>query len=71
MQAPSTSQRSLQRRSPVADPGSPPNVPVRSASPGGGPQLRTSSSSTRSMQNGSANRRQNVSVPSEELRQPP
>ena len=56
MQAP-TSQRSIQRRSPVADPG--PTVPGRSISPGEGPQTRTSSS-TKSIPNGST-RRQNVS----------
>lgn len=59
MQAP-TSQRSIQRRSPVADPGPPPTVPARSISPGGGPQPRTSSASVKSVPNGST-RRQNVS----------
>ncbi|KAG4435546.1 hypothetical protein IFR05_008957 [Cadophora sp. M221] len=59
MQAPPTSQRSIQRRSPAADPGPPPNVPARSMSPGpGAPQPRTSSASGKSVPNGS--RRQNV-----------
>jgi hypothetical protein len=58
MQAP-TSQRSIQRRSPVADPGPPPTVPARSVSPSGGPQPRTVSSA-KSIPNGST-RRQNVS----------
>jgi hypothetical protein len=62
MQAPTTSQRSIQRRSPAADPGPPPTVPVRSMSPGGGPQPRTSSSSVKSIQNGSGSRRHNVSM---------
>ena len=65
MQAPST-QRSIQRRSPVADPGPPPTVPTRSMSPGGGPQPRTSSASAKSVQNGSTSRRQNVSLKSPE-----
>ncbi|CAG8983426.1 hypothetical protein HYALB_00000595 [Hymenoscyphus albidus] len=38
MQAPPTSQRSMQRRSPGADPGPPPTVPARSMSPGPGSQ---------------------------------
>ncbi|KAF8863623.1 AIP3-domain-containing protein [Acephala macrosclerotiorum] len=60
MQAPPTSQRSIQRRSPAADPGPPPTVPARSMSPNGpGVQPRTSSSSTKLQQNGS--RRQNPS----------
>ncbi|PVH89264.1 AIP3-domain-containing protein [Cadophora sp. DSE1049] len=58
MQAPPTSQRSIQRRSPAADPGPPPNVPARSMSPGPGAQPRTSSASGKSVPNGS--RRQNV-----------
>jgi hypothetical protein len=68
MQAQSVS-RTLQRRSPGADPGPPPNVPARSISPamgvgtGGGVAPRPSASSTalnRSGQNGSS-RRPNVS----------
>ncbi|KAL2071280.1 hypothetical protein VTL71DRAFT_12515 [Oculimacula yallundae] len=60
MQAPPTSQRSIQRRSPAADPGPPPSVPARSISPGPGPgaQPRTSSNSGKSVPNGS--RRQNA-----------
>ena len=65
MQAPTSSQRSIQRRSPAADPGPPPTVPARSMSPGAGPQPRTSSSSAKSMQNGSGSRRQNVSINAE------
>ena len=62
MQAPTSSQRSIQRRSPAPDPGPPPTVPPRPISPGAGPQPRTSSSSAKSMQTGSGNRRQNVSI---------
>ncbi|PBP21986.1 actin interacting protein 3 [Diplocarpon rosae] len=58
MQAPPTSQRSIQRRSPVADPGPPPNFPARSMSPGPGSQPRVSSASGKSVTNGS--RRQNA-----------
>ncbi|KAE8452870.1 hypothetical protein EG329_013142 [Mollisiaceae sp. DMI_Dod_QoI] len=59
MQAPPTSQRSIQRRSPAADPGPPPTVPARSMSPNGpGVQPRTSSSTAKLQQNGS--RRQNT-----------
>ncbi|CZS88121.1 hypothetical protein WAI453_000528 [Rhynchosporium graminicola] len=58
MQAPPTSQRSIQRRSPAADPGPPPSVPARSMSPGPGAQPRTSSNSGKSVKSGS--RRQNV-----------
>lgn len=60
MQAPSSSQRSVQRRSPVADPGPPPQVPGRTMSPMSGAQSRTSTSSAKITQNGSVNRRQNV-----------
>ncbi|TAQ84705.1 hypothetical protein B7494_g6979 [Chlorociboria aeruginascens] len=63
MQAPSTSQRSIQRRSPMADPGPPPNVPARSMSPGSGPQPRNSSASAKSTQSGSGGRRQNSVQP--------
>ncbi|KAF4985082.1 hypothetical protein FDECE_16836, partial [Fusarium decemcellulare] len=49
MQAPSGSQRAFaHRRSPGAEPGPPPNVPVRSISPA--LQARTSTASTRSVQ---------------------
>lgn len=61
MQAPPTSQRSIQRRSPAADPGPPPTVPARAMSPAPGSQPRISSSSSKSIVNGSG-RRQNVSV---------
>ncbi|KUJ18188.1 AIP3-domain-containing protein [Mollisia scopiformis] len=55
-------QRSIQRRSPAADPGPPPTVPARSMSPSGpGMPPRTSSSSAKLSQNGS--RRQNTSQP--------
>ncbi|OHE99151.1 actin interacting protein 3 [Colletotrichum orchidophilum] len=47
MQAPGPSQR-MQRRSPGAEPGPPPNVPVRSISPGTGMQPRASNASNRS-----------------------
>ncbi|KAK1639921.1 actin interacting protein 3 [Colletotrichum phormii] len=47
MQAPTSSQR-MQRRSPGAEPGPPPNVPVRSISPGTGMQPRASNASNRS-----------------------
>jgi hypothetical protein len=61
MQAPPTSQRSIQRRSPAADPGPPPTVPARSISPGPGNQPRISSSSSKAIANGGS-RRQNVST---------
>ncbi|EPE29509.1 hypothetical protein GLAREA_00669 [Glarea lozoyensis ATCC 20868] len=53
MQAPQTSQRSMQRRSPAADPGPPPNMPPRSISPS---QQRASSSS-KALPNGSGSGR--------------
>ncbi|KXH36619.1 actin interacting protein 3 [Colletotrichum simmondsii] len=60
MQAPTPSQR-MQRRSPGAEPGPPPNVPVRSISPGTGMQPRASNASNRSAPpNGM--RRSNVSL---------
>ncbi|KAH7311659.1 actin interacting protein 3-domain-containing protein [Stachybotrys elegans] len=56
MQPSNPSQRSFaQRRSPAAEPGPPPSIPVRSISPPGGPQSRPS---TRSGQT-SGSRRQN------------
>ncbi|TVY83817.1 Bud site selection protein [Lachnellula suecica] len=65
MQAPSTSLRSMQRRSPAADPGPPPTVPARSMSPAPGPQPRGSTASAKSATNGSGNRRPNGSAPSQ------
>ncbi|KAN0112816.1 AIP3 domain containing protein [Hyaloscypha variabilis] len=62
MQAPPTSQRSIQRRSPAADPGPPPTVPARAISPGPGSQPRTPSSSAKPVANGGS-RRQNASQP--------
>lgn len=57
------SQRSMQRRSPGAEPGPPPSVPARAISPGVGMQLRASNASSRSAQSGgSMNKRTNVSV---------
>ena len=61
MQAPPTSQRSIQRRSPAADPGPPPTVPARTMSPSPGSQPRISSSSSKSIANGGS-RRQIVSA---------
>ncbi|KAH6683219.1 actin interacting protein 3-domain-containing protein [Halenospora varia] len=58
MQAPPTSQRSMQRRSPAADPGPPPTVPARVMSPGPGSQPRTSSAG-KNAPSGSGSRRQN------------
>ncbi|CAL3972868.1 unnamed protein product [Diplocarpon coronariae] len=66
MQAPPTSQRSIQRRSPVADPGPPPNVSARSMSPGPGSQPRIPSASGKSFT--SSSRRQNA-VPSAQASQ--
>ncbi|KAM0276891.1 hypothetical protein ACHAQH_006309 [Verticillium albo-atrum] len=57
MQAPGPSR--MQRRSPGAtEPGPPPNVPVRSISPGAGmnPQMRSSTASNRSAQSSSSRR---------------
>ncbi|KAG0652543.1 Actin-interacting 3 [Hyphodiscus hymeniophilus] len=65
MQAQS-SQRSIQRRSPVADPG--PLAPGRSMSPNG---PRASSSSTKPVQNGSTNRRQNLGQSSQSSQSAP
>jgi hypothetical protein len=56
MQAPQTS-RTIQRRSPAADPGPPPNVPPRSVSPGPNSQPRASTSSVKSNQSGGSSRR--------------
>ncbi|TVY51101.1 Bud site selection protein 6 [Lachnellula cervina] len=61
----STSLRSVQRRSPAADPGPPPTVPARSMSPALGSQPRASASSASSTANGSLNRRQNGSASSQ------
>ncbi|KAK7424353.1 Bud site selection protein 6 [Neonectria punicea] len=53
----SSSQRSYaHRRSPGAEPGPPPNVPVRSISPAIGIQPRSSTASTRSMQSAGSRR---------------
>ncbi|RFU31864.1 hypothetical protein B7463_g4455, partial [Scytalidium lignicola] len=72
MQAPSGSQRSVQRRSPVADPGPPPNVPVRAISPTSGSiQPRASSASGRSIQNGTGSRRLNNSSAASNHAAPP
>ena len=62
MQAPTPSQRSIQRRSPATDPGPPPAIPARSISPATLPQSRGSISSTKSAQTSSGSRRQNVSI---------
>ncbi|KAL0941099.1 actin interacting protein 3 [Colletotrichum truncatum] len=48
MQAPPGPSQRMQRRSPGAEPGPPPNVPVRSISPGNGVQSRSSNASNRS-----------------------
>ncbi|RDL39102.1 uncharacterized protein BP5553_03442 [Venustampulla echinocandica] len=56
MQAPSTSQRPIQRRSPAADPGPPPNVPARVLSPRPRSQPRMSSSSAKSTSSGGGRR---------------
>ncbi|TVY47096.1 Bud site selection protein [Lachnellula occidentalis] len=61
----STSLRSVQRRSPAADPGPPPTVPARSMSPAPGSQPRASTASAKSPANGSMNRRQNGSASSQ------
>ncbi|KAL3425811.1 actin interacting protein 3 [Phlyctema vagabunda] len=52
-------QRSIQRRSPIADPGPPPSAPPRSMSPSG-PQPRASSASNKSVQGGRSIRPQNT-----------
>ena len=62
MQAPTPSQRSLQRRPPATDPGPPPAVPARSISPATLPQSRGSVSSAKSAQTSGGSRRQNVSL---------
>ncbi|KAH6661502.1 bud site selection protein [Plectosphaerella plurivora] len=54
MQAPGPSR--MQRRSPNAEPGPPPNVPLRSISPAVGMQTRTSTTSTRSVQSANSRR---------------
>ncbi|KFX99898.1 hypothetical protein V490_01595 [Pseudogymnoascus sp. VKM F-3557] len=61
MQAPQPSQRSIQRRSPAADPGPPPNIPARAISPTSSsvPQPRGSTTSARAPGTGSSSRRQN------------
>ncbi|KAF4482361.1 Bud site selection protein 6 [Colletotrichum fructicola Nara gc5] len=48
MQAPPGPSQRMQRRSPGAEPGPPPNVPVRSISPGNSVQSRSSNASNRS-----------------------
>ncbi|WDK09937.1 actin interacting protein 3 [Colletotrichum graminicola] len=63
MQAPSSSQR-IQRRSPGADPGPPPNVPARSISPAMGMQPRASNASNRSAPPNGGMRRSNNSTSS-------
>ena len=61
MQAPGPS-RPMQRRSPGAEPGPPPNIPIRSISPAPGMQPRGSGNSARSSQGGSTGpRKPNVS----------
>jgi hypothetical protein len=62
MQAPTPSQRSIQRRSPTTDPGPPPAVPARSISPATLPPSRGSLSSAKSAQTSGGSRRQNVSL---------
>ncbi|OBR06145.1 Actin interacting protein 3 [Colletotrichum higginsianum IMI 349063] len=59
MQAPGSSQR-MQRRSPGAEPGPPPNVPVRSISPASGMQPRASNASNRSAPPSGGMRRSNA-----------
>ncbi|TKW56998.1 Bud site selection protein 6 [Colletotrichum tanaceti] len=63
MQAPGSSQR-MQRRSPGAEPGPPPNVPVRSTSPASGMQPRASNASNRSAPPSGGMRRSNNSTSS-------
>ncbi|KAG9236219.1 actin interacting protein 3-domain-containing protein [Amylocarpus encephaloides] len=71
MQAPPTSQRSMQRRSPAADPGPPPTMPARSISPGPGAQPRTSSSAAKNLPNGSGSgRRPNPNTPPQNSNSP-
>ncbi|KFY12358.1 hypothetical protein V491_06822, partial [Pseudogymnoascus sp. VKM F-3775] len=59
MQAPQPSQRSIQRRSPAADPGPPPNIPARALSPTSVSQSRISTNSARTTGTGGSGRRQN------------
>ncbi|KFY77166.1 hypothetical protein V499_03371 [Pseudogymnoascus sp. VKM F-103] len=59
MQAPQPSQRSIQRRSPAADPGPPPSIPARAMSPTSVSQSRVSTTSARTTGTGSSSRRQN------------
>ncbi|OBT76124.1 hypothetical protein VF21_04874 [Pseudogymnoascus sp. 05NY08] len=59
MQAPQPSQRSIQRRSPAADPGPPPNIPARAISPTSVSQSRVSTTSARTTGTGGSSRRQN------------
>ncbi|KAJ2906258.1 actin interacting protein 3 [Zalerion maritima] len=56
---PSSSQRSLQRRSPGIEPGPPPSVPLRAISPAAGMQPRGSTASNRSAQSAGSTRRSN------------
>ncbi|KAK1960778.1 actin interacting protein 3 [Colletotrichum sublineola] len=63
MQAPGSSQR-MQRRSPGAEPGPPPNVPARSISPAIGMQPRASNASNRSAPPNGGMRRSNNSTSS-------
>ncbi|KZL69452.1 actin interacting protein 3 [Colletotrichum tofieldiae] len=63
MQAPGSSQR-MQRRSPGAEPGPPPNMPARSISPGTGMQPRASNASNRSAPPNGGMRRSNNSTSS-------
>ncbi|OBT69603.1 hypothetical protein VE03_00791 [Pseudogymnoascus sp. 23342-1-I1] len=58
MQAPQPSQRSIQRRSPAADPGPPPSIPARAISPTSASQSRASATSARTTGTGGS-RRQN------------
>ncbi|KFY21807.1 hypothetical protein V493_07077, partial [Pseudogymnoascus sp. VKM F-4281 (FW-2241)] len=59
MQAPQPSQRSIQRRSPAADPGPPPSIPARTISPTSVASQSRASTSARTTGVGSSSRRQN------------